>query len=584
MSPRTPLLLLVLFILAPAAVLAHNGEYRPPLPPPKIPSQPRAGVPTRPGEGEKPKGEVTPGPGEETPDLPVPQAPIPEGPRVGMGRQDDRYTAEIWWELNRHRFLPRPEKSPLRDELISILLDAAGGGSDTVRERVMLSLGRSGDPRAFKALQGASGKGPAGVREAAILALGFHGKTRSAPLLKQVVSDGDATLGRRVYAVLAIGLLRDPENTPFIREVLDEEWEPNIRTAAALAAGLIADPRSVEALGRIMLGIHPLRSPETARLGDVRIRIGLRCAAARALGEILTPRCYDYLVQALESGSPQVQTAAAMVLASAPGTAGLPALRRTLEERGPLPLRQQALLGLAERGDAVGVKEAARILKAAPERDGLMGPIAALSLGLTRDATHSGLLVTVIEDSTASRETRAAAALALGLGGYTEATPALERVIGSTRIPRLVGWGIIADALLGGKIAKSMACRILEESDLPGPRRDAVMALRIVAAPDTVEILVKELGDSYYVNRQAALALAAADPQRAARELSAKLRDENVFAGRFAAHILGVLLDPLPSDRLTALLARMNLLCGAPVMKACLYVENEYLCRLVRNF
>ena len=155
---------------------------------------------------------------------------------------------------------------------------------------------------------------------------------------------------------------------------------------------------------------------------------------------------------------------------------------------------------------------------------------------------------------------------------------------GTSRIPRLLGWGIPADAFLGGKLAKPLACRVLEESDLPGPRRDAVMTLRILAAKDTAEMLVKVLGDSYYVNREAALALASADPQRAARELSKKLRDPNVFAGRFAAHTIGVLLDPEPHDRLTALLARMNLLCGAPVMKACLYVENEYLCRLVRNF
>ena len=147
-----------------------------------------------------------------------------------------------------------------------------------------------------------------------------------------------------------------------------------------------------------------------------------------------------------------------------------------------------------------------------------------------------------------------------------------------------MGWSLISDALLGGEAAKPGACRILEESELPGLRRDAVMTLRILAAPDTAELLVKELGDSYYVNREAALALAAAGPARAARELSAKLRDQNMFAGRFAAHTIGVLLDPEPNDRLAALLARVNLLCGAPVLKACLYLENEYLSRLVRNF
>ena len=587
MVPRTLLLLLAVGILTPTAVLAHNGEYHPPLPPPRLPIQPTDGVPTRPANrgDEKPKGPVTPGPeGEKPPPAPVPQAPIPEGPTVGMGRQDDRYSVEIWWELNRHRFLPRPDRLPLAEELFSILMDAADGGSDTVRERVMLSLGRTSDPRALKVIQGALTDAPSGVRLSAILALGFSGAPQSSQYLKEVASDGSATLNERVFAVLAIGLLRDPKNAAFIREVLDEEWEPNIRTSAALAAGLIGDPEPVEALGRVMLGIHPLRSPETAMVGDMRIRIGLRCAAARALGAILTPRCYDYLVEALEGGHPQVRTAAAMVLAVAPGTAGLPALRRILEEHGPLPLRQQALLGLAERGDLAGIEEACRILKVPPERDGLMGPMAALALGLCRDPAHAALLVKVIKDPGASRETRSAAALAMGVGGYREGVKALEKVIGSTRKPRLLGWGIIADALLGGKAAKPLACRILEDSDLPGPRRDAVMTLRILADPDTAPMLVKELTDSYYVNREAALALAAADPELAARELSTKLRDENIFAGRFAAHTIGVLLDPEPEGRLVLLLSRMNLLCGAPVMKACLFVENEYLCRLVRNF
>lgn len=585
MSARMPLLLFISVLFVPSIGLAHNGEYHPPLPPPVIPKQREEGVPVRPSKTERREGEITPDPEGQLPlPEPVPAAPPRAGPGLGMGRQDDRYSVELWWELNRHRYLPRPQRLPLAEELFGILLDAAAGGSDTVRERVLLSLGRSGDPRALKTIQGAMVEGSGGVRLSAILALGFSGATQSAQYLKEVAGNGESSLEERIFAVLAIGLLQDPQNEPFIREVLDEEWEPNIRTAAAIAAGMIGAPGCVEALGRIMLDIHPLRSPELPLNQGSSIGIGLRCAAARALGAILTPRCYDYLVVALEGGPVEVRTAAAMVLAGAPGTAGLPGLRRVLESRGPLPLRQQALLGLAERPDPAGIAEACRILRVAPERDGLMGPIAALALGLCRDPAHAALLVAVIEDSGASKETRAAAALALGVGGYTGATKALEQAIESTQIPRLLGWGMIADALLGGTAAKKHACHILEDSDLPGPRRDAVMTLRILSSPDTVEMLVEELTDSYYVNREAALALAATDPERAARELSAKLRDDNVFAGRFAAHTIGVLLDPEPEGRFVLMLSRTNLLCGAPVLKACLFVENEYLSRLIRNF
>ncbi len=540
-------------------------------------------MPTRPGDEPVP-GEVTPGPEEPAPETPVPRAPTPAGPEAGMRRQDDRLTVRIWWELNRQRFLPPASKIALRPELTGLLLDAAKTESETVRERVLISLGRAGDERALGTLATAAEKGPPGVRLSAILGLGFQGDARASERLRKIAENGEAGVEERVFAVLALGLLRSAKNAAFIREVLDEEWEPNIRTAAALAAGLIRDPSTVEPLGRILLDIHPLRSPEMSRLGDSCTQAGLQCAAAQALGEILTPRAYDYLIEALEGGREEVRTAAAIVLSAAPGTAGLPALRRALGPESPLPVRQQALLGLCERGDQEAVEEARRILTSAPERDGLMGPFAALALGLARDATCADLLVKTLSHSEADRETRAAAALALGLGGHERAVKSLEKVVGSSTHPLLVGWGVIADAMLDGKLALSLAERILEESELAEPRRDAVTALRIRALATTMELLVTELGDSYHVNREAAVALAAVAPGRAARELAGKLADPNIYAARFAALALGVLVDPEPAGRLTHLLARSNVLALSPVLRACLYVENEYLFALLRKF
>jgi HEAT repeat protein len=316
----------------------------------------------------------------------------------------------------------------------------------------------------------------------------------------------------------------------------------------------------------------------------MRLRIGLAGAAARSLGEMFVPRTYDYLVWAVERAEPHVQGAAAMVLATAPGTAGVPALRRGLGPGNPLQLRQYALLGLAERKDPAAIELAAKVLASPPERDGLVGPFAAIALGLASDRARTELLLSIVKDREVATRTRAGAALALGILGDRRAVSTLESLLEDEKDPAVVGRLLLADALLGGRKAPEYAKSILAKSDLPGPRRDAVTALGILAVPDTAEQLVGLLADSYHVNREAALALARVDPKRAANELLRRLGDPNVNAGRHAAFALGALLDRHRPGRLTVLVARSNLLCGAPVVKACLHIENEYLYSLVWNF
>ncbi|MHC4469439.1 MAG: HEAT repeat domain-containing protein [Planctomycetota bacterium] len=578
--PRLAAALLVTCLVIPAA--AHNGEYLPPLEPPRIKEGPKAkpGVPTRPASTEG--GTVTPDPaGTETPRGRPGDAPAPKGPRLGFGRDDARFTVEIWWEANRHRYLPATPELPLRRELVNVLLDAVGGESDTVRDRAFLALGRTGDIRAFARIRKGFGAESESLRASAIVSLGLLGDETASPLLRKLVADGGASTHLRTHAALSLGLLGNAEDAAFLREVLNEEWEANIRGAAALSLGMLRDAKAVDALGRILLGTHPLSSPE--RRG-MRTRIGLTCLAARALGEVLTPPAYDYLARAATRGEPHTQGAAAMVLAAAPGTAGLPTLRKALASGNPLQLRQYALLGLAERGDPPAIEEARRLLASPAERNGLLGPFAAIALGLTRDAAHADTLLALLGERDVVPETRSAAALALGILRVRKTIPALEKLLEDEKHPKVAGRALLADALLGGGRAKTLALEVLEDCELPGPRRDAVTALGILAAPETAEILVKELEDSYHVNREAALALARVDPKRAATELTRRLGDPNVNAGRHAAFALGALLDRHPPGRLTPLVSRVNLLCGAPVVKACLYLENEYLYSLVWNF
>jgi len=527
---------------------------------------------------------VTPGPDDVKPDDPLPAPPVvPRAPTPGIGREDARLTVKIWWEANAGRYLPSPEL-PMREELISVLLDAVDAPSHAVRDRALIALGRAGGTRAFHRIRKACCSTDTELRVAASIALGFLGDDSGSPVLKKIVADASAGVEARTFAALSLGLLGSEGDAPFLREVLNEEWEPNIRSAAAISLGLLRDAGSVNALGRILHGAHPLSSPELARLGDSATRSGLAASAAWALGRILSPRSYDYLVWAVDGGDPLIATSAALALARAKGTVGRPALHRALGPGAALSVRQQVLIGLAARADPKAIATATAILASPAGREGLMGPFAALALGLTREEEHAETLLGLVADGEAPAELRAAAALALGLSARRSAGPGLAKILASESRATVIGPGVIALALLGNEAGTRLAKKILSDSDLPEPRRDAVIALLILKPEGVADLLVTELADSYHVNRVAALALARVDARRAAAELMKKLADPNLFARRFAAHSLGVLLARRRPGAFTELAGGMNLLSGAPVLKASLYLENEYLYQLVRNF
>ena len=288
---------------------------------------------------------------------------------------------------------------------------------------------------------------------------------------------------------------------------------------------------------------------------------------------------------ALTGGEPPVQGAAAIVLARAPGTIGLPALGRALDSSCPLQLRQYALLGLAERRIDVADTAARAILDSPPGRAGRMAPFAALAIGLGGFPDGGEYLLGTLRDREGfGREVRCAAALGVGLSGRREAGAPLDKALGKERDPFVRAYGAIAAAMLGTRGARATAEELLVKSDLPEVRRHAATALRILAPAQSSEKLVTGLEYTYYVNREVALALARAAPGRAAKELMDRLKAEGAESRRFAVHTLGTLLDRSSPARLRRLVSRMNVLCGAPVLSGLIYADNEYLYRLVGRF
>ncbi|MEN8148323.1 MAG: HEAT repeat domain-containing protein [Planctomycetota bacterium] len=576
--------ILLVVACAAGAALAHNGEYHPPLPPPKIKGVPRPGT-AEATPGPRPGEAVTPGPDDVKPNDPLPEPPVrPRAPRPGVVRDDARLTVAIWWEANRHRYLPGPPEMSTREELVSVLLDAVDSESHLVRGRAVIALGRAGGTRAFHRLLKAVNSKDLELRVSAATALGLLGDDTASPALKKLAADGASGVEARTFAVLALGLVGSADDAAFLREVVNEEWEPNIRTAAVLATGFHRDACAVNALGRILHDAHPLPSPDQSSLGDRPTRAGLVAAAAWALGRILTPRAYDYLAWAVDGKDPDAAASAAGALVRAPGTAGLPALRRGLRPDASTAVRQQVMVGLAASGDGAAIEAALAVLMSDREREGALGPFAALALGLTKDPAHTKRLIELVGNEEAYDDLRAAAALAIGVSGCRTAGPALAKTLGGVSRSAVLGAGTVALALLGHEAGAKLATKLLSESDLPGPRRNAVTALRILAPKGVEDLLAKELGDAYHVNREAALALARVDDRRAAAELMKKLADPNLYARRFAAHSLGELLARRSPDPLRELAGEMNVLSGSRVLKACLFLSNEYLYQLVRNF
>ncbi|HXQ22491.1 MAG TPA: HEAT repeat domain-containing protein, partial [Candidatus Acidoferrales bacterium] len=122
------------------------------------------------------------------------------------------------------------------------MLDAAADGNPIVAERLPYALARLYARSDHEAFAGYLRSPNPNVRAAVALALGVAGDGRAASLLRQALTDPAGAV--RLGAVEALGLLGLPDSTDVLRHVNEQDPDPQVREAAAVAVVLVQQPAS----------------------------------------------------------------------------------------------------------------------------------------------------------------------------------------------------------------------------------------------------------------------------------------------------------------------------------------------------
>lgn len=318
------------------------------------------------------------------------------------------------------------------------------------------------------------------------------GTTDAGKVAREAIRDGDTTRDvARLGAQLAVAL---------------KDVDVGVRVAAARALGAIDDPRSVEALSKA------LRSDPS---------VEVRRAAAWALGEIESPAGIPALAEAIRGDSDaEVRKTAAWALGEIESAGGVDALGAALSDGSP-EVRAMAIWALGEIESAAAVKWLEK-----PLREGTLEERrkAAWALGEIESAAAVDALGGALSDPDA--EVRSQAAWALGEIEAPQAVPWLTRALGDGS---------------------------------PEVRKKAAWALGEIESPQAVEALAAALSDSNVeVRKLAAWALGEIQPDRAPRRLIDASRDSSSEVRENVAWALGEIADPAAVPALRAMLDDPN--------------------------
>ncbi len=282
----------VVAMLLTAALSAHGGQYRGPVPA-RLPGGP--GLPPA-GPGAPVPGPVTPRPASPAPrpSMPGPAGSVPAGVTGSPLDLSPEATWETWWEFNKEPFLQvgtavqqapitgsddfylgfrRPEVAvdvlaPTVPDLTDRIVPTLAGLLAKERNRdiataCLVALGKVGRDgpgvELEKALAAHIDRDDQEVRETAVLALGIAGRAKALPILLSLVTD-DAT-GRklsdqkvvadrtRAFAAYGLGLMaRRSDDLACKKQVHDALWallqdknvrDRDLRIAAVGALGLL---------------------------------------------------------------------------------------------------------------------------------------------------------------------------------------------------------------------------------------------------------------------------------------------------------------------------------------------------------
>jgi HEAT repeat protein len=558
--------------------LADHGEYKSPVAPPfggrsatprglsRTPTwKRRLPTETTPPMEERKPGEVTPGAKEET------------TPGRQLKRRDDRFRWDIWWELDRRLFLgDRPVLSGAAREVALKALETSLKDPDpVVRGHAQSALARAGDRRALAACLAALDD-EQGVH-AAVLALGVMGGEAVITPLKAIVTSEERDLYARTLALVALGMTRSPDSTGILREVVDEEPRPNLKSAAVVGLGLHRDIQSVSRLRALLVS-----RGEDSGLGDLDpLDDIVRCAAAYALGQIGTDAGRAPLLNAIEEGDGLAAGSAALALGCLSDSAARAALRETVVSARPFPARALSIVALARHADPGLRAPLLKLLDDPALMSTALAGVAVAALGVVGTEEDVERLAIILANADLPAVNRAAAAAALGrLGARGGITP-LAAALGRAKHPLLRGHVVLAMARLGAPGSDAAILENLEKGKTPALRRLTVDALARRGGEESMRHLLGSLSDEYYVNREAAREAVRIDPGRILTAVLSRHEDtKNPNARAFAVDAMGWLLTE--HEPAVDVARELNLLSRMPLIQSLLSLGREdYLYDLV---
>jgi HEAT repeat protein len=572
------LVLLALVLALGAESFADHGEYKSPVAPPfGGPKKPggltrtptwRRRLPTEttpPVEGRKP-GEVTPGGTEE----------VPTGRR--LTRRDDRFRWDLWWEMDRRLFLgERPVLGgAARAAALGALEASLKDANPVVRSHAQGALARAGHRQALAACL-ATLEDDASGGHGAVLALGILGGDSVIAPLKKVVTSEKRDLYARTLALAALGLTRSPAATSFLREVVDEEPRPNLRSAAVIALGLHRDVESVARLRALLVA-----RARGSGLGDLDpLDDIVRCAAASALGHIGTEAGRAALLNAIEEGDGLAAGSAALALGRLNDPAARAALKMTVLSVRPFPARAMSIVALVRCADRTVREPLLKLLDDPAMSSTNLAGVAIAALGIVGEPDDAKRLADILANTDIPALNRAAAAAALGrLGARGGITP-LKAILGRVKNPLLRGHVVLAMARLGAPGTDDAIQENIEKGRTPALKRLTVDALAQRGGEKGLKHLIEALRDEYYVNREAAREIARVDTNMALRAILARHEDpKNAGARTFAVDALGWLLTE--NSPAIDVARDLNLLSRMPLIQSLLSLGRaDYLYDLV---
>ena len=331
--------------------------------------------------------------------------------------------------------------------LVPLLKDA----DEDVRRAVARSLGDLGGADALAGLTAALADASPKVRDAAADALGYLGEAAVPALLKAL---GDSENSVQRFAVNALGRIGDRRAVPGLVAMFqsDPNW---LRSDVAEALGDIGGPEAVAALAAVMQG----------KSGETRI------AAAAALVAAGDGRALPVLLEEIgKRRSSQAETVAG-ALATLGDPRAAPALTAALKSRDS-SVRFWAAVALgsigppAHQGGDVASPAAAALRPLLNEKNSNVPPVAALALGLLRQADAvTPLAKQALDDSDWEAF---AAVVGLARIGTPEAISALRTAAAKSPLPRVRAFAQrAADAGLVAALATEMQTPGKKGEDFP---------------------------------------------------------------------------------------------------------------------